>query len=121
MNTNKKLTLTYQFCSVYYSNFYGMLAKIQEFLEHYEILVQTQHRYVINPFHAATKDADEIVLGEIIPPFLPNPIILEYEINEGDNLKSFSKKIHHELLDILGNKPYPSEGRIVVRIKHQWI
>lgn len=120
MNTNKKLTLTYQFCSVYYVNFYGMLAKIQEFLEHYDILIQTQHRYVINPFHSATKDTDEIILGEITPLFIPNPILLEYEITKEHEIKGFIQKIHQDIIDKLDKHTYTSEERIEVRIKHKW-
>ena len=120
MYTNKELIISYQFACVYYSNFYGMLAKIQEFLENYDILIQNQHRYFINPNEPVLKDVEEITIGEIIPLFLPNPIVLEYELRQADDIRSFSKKIHQDILDKLDKHSYTSEERIVVRIKHVW-
>lgn len=120
MNTNKELTLTYQFCSIYYSNFYGMLAKIQEFLEDYDILIQNQHLYYVNPDEPMIERIDEIVIGEITPLFIPNPILLEYEITKEHEIKGFIQKIHQDILDKLDKHSYTSEERIEVRIKHKW-
>jgi len=97
-----------------------MLSKIQEFLGLYEELILKEDDYVVNHFQPFLKGVDEIVVGEIIPIFLPNPILLEYEITKNDEIKGFIQKIHQDILDKLDKHFYTSEGRIVVRIKHTW-
>jgi hypothetical protein len=96
-----------------------MLAKIHYFLEEYHSLMfknGKQHYFLEN---SVIENENELNIGEKIPPFLTNPCILTYHIDETLVVNELSKEIHNDLLFIYYDHKKISQETIVVEIKHR--
>jgi hypothetical protein len=117
MQPHTHYSLTYQLVHAYNDSLDELIGKATKYLELYEELLLDQSSYWLNAMHPVFSAKTDILIGEIIPPFLDEPLILEFETVD-QTQKELLEKITSALLDFENENTDYSQGRLVLQIKH---